>query len=32
MAQITDPKMLFAHKLGAALTMEETVLETLNEL
>ncbi|HSB38034.1 MAG TPA: DUF892 family protein [Gaiellaceae bacterium] len=32
MAQITDPKMLFAHKLGAALTMEETVLEMLNEL
>lgn len=32
MAQITDPKMLFAHKLGAALTMEETVLGMLNEL
>ncbi|MFL5919878.1 MAG: ferritin-like domain-containing protein [Gaiellaceae bacterium] len=32
MAQIADPKMLFAHKLGAALTMEETVLTMLNEL
>ena len=32
MAQITSPTMLFAHKLGAALTMEETVLELLNEL
>ncbi|HZW42154.1 MAG TPA: DUF892 family protein, partial [Agromyces sp.] len=32
MAQIGDPKMLFAHKLGAALTMEETVLTMLNEL
>jgi ferritin-like metal-binding protein YciE len=32
MAQIGDPKMLFAHKLGAALTMEETVLTLLGEL
>jgi ferritin-like metal-binding protein YciE len=32
MAQIADPKMLFAHKLGAAVTMEQTVLEMLNEL
>jgi ferritin-like metal-binding protein YciE len=32
MAQIADPKMLFAHKLGAALTMEETVLTMLSEL
>jgi ferritin-like metal-binding protein YciE len=32
MAQIGDPKMLFAHKLGAALTMEETVLTMLDEL
>ena len=32
MAQIGDPKMLFAHKLGAALTMEETVLTMLGEL
>jgi ferritin-like metal-binding protein YciE len=32
MAQIGDPKMLFAHKLGAALTMEETVLTMLGGL
>jgi ferritin-like metal-binding protein YciE len=32
MAQIADPKMLFAHKLGAALTMEQTVLTMLGEL
>ena len=32
MAQIGDPKQLFAHKLGAALTMEETVLSMLEEL
>ena len=32
MAQIGDPKQLFIHKLGAALTMEETVLSMLEEL
>ena len=32
MAQITDPRTLFRHKLGAALTMEETVLGMLHEL
>jgi ferritin-like metal-binding protein YciE len=32
MAEIADPKRLFAHKLGAALTMEETVLTMLGEL
>ena len=32
MTQIIDPKMLFAHRLGAALTMEETVLGMLSEL
>ncbi|HEY6835791.1 MAG TPA: DUF892 family protein [Gaiellaceae bacterium] len=32
MAQIGDPKQLFMHKLGAALTMEETVLSMLGEL
>lgn len=32
MARITDAKTLFRHKLGAALTMEETVLELLHEL
>ena len=32
MAQITDPKQLFRHKLGAALTMEKTVLGMLQEL
>jgi ferritin-like metal-binding protein YciE len=31
-AQIGDPKQLFIHKLGAALTMEETVLSMLEEL
>jgi ferritin-like metal-binding protein YciE len=31
-AQIGDPKKLFIHKLGAALTMEETVLTMLQEL
>ena len=31
MAQIGDPKQLFIHKLGAALTMEETVLSMLEE-
>jgi ferritin-like metal-binding protein YciE len=31
-AQISDPKTLFQHKLGAALTMEETVLTMLGEL
>jgi ferritin-like metal-binding protein YciE len=30
-AQIGDPKQLFIHKLGAALTMEETVLSMLEE-
>jgi ferritin-like metal-binding protein YciE len=29
MADITDPKELFLHNLGAALTMEQTVLEML---
>ena len=32
MAQIGDPKQLFVHKLGAALTMEETVVTMLQEL
>ena len=32
MTQIGDPKQLFVHKLGAALTMEETVLTMLEEL
>ena len=32
MAEISDPKQLFIHKLGAALTMEETVLSMLAEL
>ena len=32
MAQIGDPKQLFIHKLGAALTMEENVLSMLAEL
>jgi ferritin-like metal-binding protein YciE len=32
MAQIGDPKQLFVHKLGAALTMEENVLSMLEEL
>jgi len=32
MAQIGDPKQLFQHKLGAALTMEETVVGMLQEL
>jgi ferritin-like metal-binding protein YciE len=31
-AQISDSKQLFSHKLGAALTMEETVLTMLQEL
>jgi ferritin-like metal-binding protein YciE len=31
-AQIGDPKQLFVHKLGATLTMEETVLSMLEEL
>jgi ferritin-like metal-binding protein YciE len=31
-AQIGDPKKLFIHKLGAALTMEETILTMLQEL
>jgi ferritin-like metal-binding protein YciE len=29
MAKITDPQQLFAHKLGATLTMEQTVLQML---
>ena len=29
MANISDPQQLFEHKLGAALTMEQTVLEML---
>ena len=32
MPQITDAKQFFAHKLGATLTMEETVLKMLSEL
>jgi len=32
MAQITDPRQFFQHKLGAALTMEDTVLTMLTEL
>jgi ferritin-like metal-binding protein YciE len=32
MPQITDPRQLFTHKLGAALTMEQTVLTMLQEL
>ena len=32
MAKISEPTELFAHKLGAALTMEETILEMLEEL
>jgi ferritin-like metal-binding protein YciE len=32
MASIETPRELFVHKLGAALTMEETILEMLEEL
>ena len=32
MAQISDPKQLFMHKLGATLTMEQTVVTMLKEL
>jgi ferritin-like metal-binding protein YciE len=32
MAKIETPKELFVHKVGAALTMEETILEMLEEL
>jgi ferritin-like metal-binding protein YciE len=32
MAQISSPPELFTHKLGAALTMEQTVLEMLQKL
>ena len=32
MAKITDPNELFTHKLGAALTMEQTILEMLEKL
>jgi ferritin-like metal-binding protein YciE len=32
MAEITSPNELFAHKLGAALTMEQTVLQMLQTL
>jgi ferritin-like metal-binding protein YciE len=32
MPQISDPQQLFTHKLGAALTMENTVLEMLQQL
>jgi ferritin-like metal-binding protein YciE len=32
MAQITDPRQLFQHKLGVALTMEETIVVMLREL
>ena len=31
-AKIESPQELFAHKVGAALTMEETILEMLEEL
>jgi ferritin-like metal-binding protein YciE len=32
MAQIADPKQLFLHKLGATLTMEQTIVSMLQEL
>jgi ferritin-like metal-binding protein YciE len=32
MPQITDARQFFAHKLGATLTMEETILSMLSEL
>jgi ferritin-like metal-binding protein YciE len=32
MASIETPRELFVHKLGAALTMEETILDMLEEL
>ncbi|HYY32500.1 MAG TPA: DUF892 family protein [Gaiellaceae bacterium] len=32
MPQIGDPKQLFQHKLGTALTMEETIVRMLQEL
>lgn len=32
MAKVETPAELFVHKLGAALTMEETILEMLEEL
>jgi ferritin-like metal-binding protein YciE len=32
MAQITGPKQLFLHKLGATLTMEQTIVPMLDEL
>ena len=32
MATVETPSQLFVHKLGAALTMEETILEMLEEL
>jgi ferritin-like metal-binding protein YciE len=32
MPEITDPKQFFVHKLGATLTMEETVVVMLKEL
>ena len=32
MASIETPRELFVHKLGAALTMEETILEMLENL
>jgi ferritin-like metal-binding protein YciE len=32
MPELTDPKQLFMHKLGATLTMEETVVKMLQEL
>jgi ferritin-like metal-binding protein YciE len=31
MAEISDPRQLFQHKLGAALTMERTVLAMLQK-
>jgi ferritin-like metal-binding protein YciE len=32
MPQLSDPRALFVHKLGAALTMEKTVLQMLQKL
>jgi ferritin-like metal-binding protein YciE len=32
MAQISDPQQLFVHKLGATLTMEQTIVTMLKEL
>ena len=32
MGQVTDAKQFFLHKLGATLTMEETIVDMLEEL